>query len=226
MIPPIKAIRRILWGNITLNNRTVPVIQRYYPYDKTPCVTVDDSGGSSLIERHIITEEYPLSNDNPLFNPENPFEKHPQQVLREYYNTTININVWSDSGNEQEQLNNIIQNIFYEVQSDNYKYCGNYHDGDCSYMDNTCYAKHFTEDMRGSKHQCPNPLVYGYSNIFKDYNLIRSSFHVDPPFTLDDTDRDDIIYRSVFRLSTGYYIDHIIGGITNTGFDYKDKVIS
>ena len=43
MIKPIQAILYILRGNITLDGKTVPVIKRNYPLDKTPCVNIDDS---------------------------------------------------------------------------------------------------------------------------------------------------------------------------------------
>lgn len=221
MIPPIKAIKRVLWGNIILDGVKVPVIKRSYPYDKTPCVTIDDSGGSAFINRHILNVPYPVSNEHPQYDERNPFKKIPQQVIREYYETTLNINVWANTEDERENLNNIILKLFYEAQSDNYKFCNNYHDGDCAYMDNTCYGKHFDGfSHRTAKHQCPNPLVYGYENIFTTYNLIRASFHIDQPFTLDDRSKDDVVLRSVLKLHTGYYVDHIIGGVVDEDIDY------
>lgn len=214
MIPPIKAVRRILWGNIILDGEKIPVVKRSYPYDKTPCVTIDDSGGSAFLNRQILNVSYPVSNEHPQFDVENPFKKLPQQVLREYYETTLNINIWCNTEDEREKLNNMILDLFYEVQSDHYKFCNNYHDGDCSYMDNTCYAKHFN-DMKTVKNQCPNPLVYGYENIFTTYNLNRASFHLDQPFSLDDRSKDGVLLRSVLKLHTGYYIDYVIGGLVS-----------
>ena len=225
MIPPVQAIRRILWGNVRLDNKLIPVIKRSYPYDKTPCVTVDDSGSSSLVERHILSVDYPLDNTHPQFNPQDPFHKYPQEVLREYYNTTININIWSDSIDEQEKLNNIVQDLFYKVQSDHFMFCEHYYDGECTSMGCGCYGELSQYDKRGVKKQCPKPLVYGYSNIFNTYNLIRASFHLDPPFNLDDTNRDEIVYRSVLKLSTAYYIDHIIGGKQLDSVEYSDEVM-
>ena len=223
MIPPLKAIRKVLWGNIKLDDKIVPVIQRHYPYDKTPCITIDDSGGSKFLQRHITNEDYPVTNTHPQFDIENPFQRFPQQVLREWYETTITIHTWSDSGDEREKINNEISRVFREAQSDHYKYCNNYISGDCSFMDNTCYAEHFLNG-RSAKQQCPNPYVYGYKNIFTTYNLDRASFHLDQPYNIEDNSKDIPVFHGVLKLHTGYYTDHIIGGITTTKIE-KDTVI-
>lgn len=226
MIPPLKAIRRVLWGNVVLNGKKIPVVKQGYPYDKSPCITIDDSGGSVFRKRHIINVKYPLSKDHPQFDNQNPFKKVPQQVLREYFETTLNIHVWANTEDEREKLNNIILQLFHEAQSDNYKYCNNYHNGDCAFMDNSCYAEHFDKiNARLSKHQCPNPAVYGYMNIFTTYNLIRSSFYLEQPYSLNDYSKDNTMLRSILKLHTGYYTDHIIGGIISEKFISKEEVI-
>lgn len=224
MIPPIKAIRKVLWGNIDIDGVKIPVVKRSYPYDKTPCVTIDDSGGSAFSHRDILNVPYVLSKEHPQYDVENPFKKVPQQVLREYYSTTININVWCNTEDEREKLNNEILKLFYEAQSDHYKFCVNYIDGYCGYMDNTCYAVHFGDSVKSIKHQCTNPLVYGYENIFTTYNLIRASFYLEQPFSLDDRGKDGVLLRSVLKLHTGYYVDYIIGGVIADNIDINHIV--
>lgn len=213
MIPPLQAIRKILWGNVLINGKKVDVIQRDYPYDKTPCITIDDSGGSQMLRRYVLIEEYPLSPNHPQYVHDNPFKKFPQQVLREYFNTTININVWADTGDERENINNEVMKLFHEAQTDHYRYCKNFIDGECASLGGVCYATNSKFDKRGVKQQCPQPLLYKYSNVFTTYNLERDTFYIDAPFSLNDTSKDEMIYRSVFKLHTSYYIDHIIGGI-------------
>ena len=225
MIPPVQAIKRVLWGNVVLDGKKIPVIKRSYPYDKTPCITIDDSASSTFINRQIINEDYPLDKSHPQFDPFHPFKKHSQQVLRETFQVTVNINIWSDTVNEQEELNNIVLDLFHRAQSDHYQFCDQYHKGECDYMDNTCYAEHFNNTVRTVKGQCPNPLVYGYQNIFTKYHLFRDSFMVEQPFNLDDTSKDEIVYRSVIRLHTGYYTDHIIGGAISKTIDYNENII-
>lgn len=221
MIPPLQAIRRVLWGNVVLDGKKVPVIKQGYPYDKSPCITIDDSGGSVFIDRQIRNVKYPLPSEHPQFDSHNPFKKVPQQVFREYYETNINIHIWANTEDEREKLNNIVSRLFREAQSDHYKFCDNYHDGTCGYMDNTCYAEHFGKvNSRVIKHRCPNPLVYGYKNIFTTYNLIRASFYLNQPYSINDYSKDSTMLRSILKLHTGYYTDHIIGGIIS------DKIIS
>lgn len=226
MIPPLQAVRRVLWGNVVLDGKKIPVVKQGYPYDKSPCITIDDSGGSAFIERSITNVKYPLQNTHPQFDPENPFKKVPQQVLREYFETTLNIHVWANTEDEREKLNNIILKLFHEAQSGHYKFCNQYHDGDCSYMDNTCYAEHFDKvNSRLIKNQCPNPEVYGYENIFTTYNLIRASFYLNQPYSLNDYSKDNTMLRSVLKLHTGYFVDHIIGGIISEKLVSKEEVI-
>ena len=225
MIPPLNAIKRILWGNVRYKDKLVPVIKRSYPYDKTPCITIDDSGGSSFGERFILNEYYPVDSSHPQYDKDNPFRKIPQQVIREYYNTTLNINIWCNNEDEREALSNTVQDLFYKAQSDHYLFCNNYHDGECSYLGTGCYGEHFDTNNRGVKHQCTNPLVYGYENIFTTYNLIRSSFHLDPPFTLDDNSKTEPVLRSVLRLHTGFYTDHIIGGLVSENISQEDYIV-
>jgi len=226
MIPPLQAIRRVLWGNIVLDGKKIPVVKQGYPYDKSPCVTIDDSGGSVFIERDILNVKYPLPHDHPQFDSQDPFKKMPQQVLREYFETTINIHVWSNTEDEREKLNNIILKLFHDAQSDHYMFCNNYRDGTCAYMDTTCYGEHFSMiNSKLIKHQCPKPSVYGYENIFTTYNLIRASFYLNQPYNLNDYSKDNTMLRSVLKLHTGYYTDHIIGGITSNTITLKEDVV-
>ena len=114
----------------------------------------------------------------------------------------------------------------HEAQSGHYKFCNQYHDGECSYMDNTCYAEHFDKvNSRLIKNQCPNPKVYGYENIFTTYNLIRASFYLNQPYSLNDYSKDNTMLRSVLKLHTGYFVDHIIGGIISEKLISKEEVI-
>ena len=214
MIPPLQACHRILWGNVELDGKIIPVVKRSYPYDKTPCITIDDSGGSAFIERHIMEVPKKITPNHPQYDVEHPFKKIPQQIIREEFETTLNINIWCDTEDEREKLNQKVLLLFHQAQSDHYKFCNNYQDGQCSYLGTGCYGEHFDKamDKRGVKHQCTNPKVHGYKNIFTTYNLIRANFYIDQPFSLDDFTKDNVLLRSVLKLHSGYFVDHIIGG--------------
>ena len=69
MIKPIQAILYILRGNLTLENKTVPVIKRNYPLDKTPCVNIDDSAGVVTVRATGIFENHKKNNtQHPLMD--------------------------------------------------------------------------------------------------------------------------------------------------------------
>ena len=224
MIPLIKAVKKVLWGNIILDGIKIPVVKRSYPYDKTPCVTIDDSGGSTVVGRDILNVPYVVDKNHPQYDEENPFNKIPQQVRREYFETVLNINVWCNTEDERELLNNNILELFHQAQSDNYKFCTNYNDGHCGNLDIFCLGEHFNGDNRSVKKQCPNPEVYGYKNIFSEYNLIRASFYVEQPFSLDDFNKDSVLLRSVLKVHSGYYVDYIIGGYVDNNLDINNVV--
>lgn len=226
MIPPVFAVRRVLLDNVKYNGKTIPVRLRSYPYDETPCITVDDSGGSIFINRDITNEDYPLPNTHPQFDAESPFKKYPQQVLREVSTTTLNINVWCDNNPlQREELVKQVSLLFHQAQADYYKFCDNYRDGECAGCGGPCIVELSSSDKRGVKGQCPQPYLYGYKNIFTTYNLIRDSFFVDQPFSLDDLSETEPVLRSVFKLTTGYYVDHIIGGHVSTDLKADANVI-
>lgn len=225
MILPVKAIRKVLFDNVYYEGEIVPVIKRSYPMDETPCITIDDSGGSAFIERYVTQEEYPLDNSHPQFDVEDPFHKYPQQVLRELHQATISVNVWCDDEFMREDLNNQVDLLFHQAQADYYKFCDNYREGECAGCDGNCMVEYSKTNIRGVKGQCPNPELYGYKNIFTTYNLIRSSFIVEQPFTLDDLSKTEPVLRSVFRVRTGYYTDHIIGGLISQNLKSETTVL-
>lgn len=215
MIPLVKAIRRILFDNVFYNDEIVPVKKRTYPYDETPCITIDDSGGSAFMERHIENVEYPLPANHPQYDVEDPFKKFPQQVLREVHQGTVTVNVWCDDEFMREDLITQVERLFHQAQSDYYIFCDNYRDGECAGCNGPCVVDLTQPDIRGVKGQCPNPELYQYKNVFSTYNLIRASFIVNQPFSLDDLSKTEPVLRSVFRVSCGYYVDHVIGGLVS-----------
>lgn len=225
MIPLVKAIRRILFDNVYYNDEIVPVKKRTYPYDETPCITIDDSGGSAFMERHIVNDYYPVASNHPLFDSEDPFKRFPQQVLREVHQGNVNVNVWCDDEFMREDLITQVEKLFHQAQSDYYIFCDNYRDGACAGCDGPCMVELSKPDVRGVKGQCPNPELYHYSNVFSTYDLIRSSFIVDQPFSLDDLSKTEPVLRSVFKVTSGYHVDHVIGGIVSQRFTNDTQVI-
>ena len=68
MIKPLRAILKILQGKIILNNGTdVRIVKREYPIDKTPCITIDNSSSTSIIQKNIINKDYIIPNNHPQY---------------------------------------------------------------------------------------------------------------------------------------------------------------
>ena len=203
---------KVLHNNIRLSNgETVRIIKQDYPYDHTPCITFDDSGGTSIHQKHIINDDQPLPPDHPQYDPDHPHKQVSQQILMEERGISININIWCNTQDEREEINNQIRNLFYKVQSDHYMFCGHYKDGDCISLGGECRALTI-ENNRSVKSQCPRPIEYDYINIFKAYDIIRSTFDVNPSYDLDDKSANPPILRSIIKVSFNYYTYHTIGG--------------
>ena len=204
MNKPIQLIVEVLHGNVLINDSPVKLVKQASPIDQTPCITIDDSGGAVVLQKHIT---------NKLVNGE------PVQVLRERKNTTIQIQVWCDTEKERETITNQITQLFNRVQTDHYMYCQQYNNGECETLEKECQARNNTTNKRGAKQQCPYPTKYQYSNLFSKYDIIRNTFNLEPPFTLDDTTTKQPVLRSIYKLTMTYHTDYIIGG--NTIHDLK-----
>ena len=208
MIKPMQAIIRMLQGRIILDDGTdVRIVKRDYPIDKTPCITIDNSGGTAIINKHITNKDYPLPNDHPQHN---THQKISQQVIREERSIDLGLHVWCDDENQRDELTRKISTLFYQVQSDHYQFCANYNNGNCTFLNEPC--KVTPHSARGIKNQCPKPHDYHYQNIFKSFDIIRATFDVAPPYILDDTSTNPPTLRSIFRVSFSYYEYYRLGG--------------
>ena len=129
MIKPIHAIIAMLQGRIILTDSTdVRIVKRDYPIDKTPCVTIDDSGGTAIINKHITNKDYLIPNTHPQYDKDNPNQTISQQVIREERSISLDLNVWCDDEDQRDEITNKIQELFYQIQSDHYKFCQQYND--------------------------------------------------------------------------------------------------
>lgn len=223
MIKPIRAILNILQGRITLDSGTVWIIKRDYPYDHTPCITIDDSTGTNTVQKNIINKEYPIPKNHPQYDPNNPDKTISQQVIREERIIDLDINIWCDTEDEREEITKQISDLFDKVQSDHYTYCSNYNDGECLYLEDDCKVDDDTS--RGVKKQCPHPEEYHYQNIFTLYDIIRPSFNVEPAYDMDDFTVKPVVLRSIVNVTFSYYDYHIIGGAVSSNLIVDEELL-
>ena len=215
----------VLQGNVLLEDGTlVRVIKRDYPYDHTPCITIDNSGGTSTINKNIINKDSVLPESHPQYDSRHPDRMISQQMIREEHSISLNLNVWCNSQDEREEIINKISTIFYKIQSDHYSFCKQYHAGDCEYLDSECEAL-TVMNGRTAKHQCPYPEDYGYENVFTRFDIIRSSFNVEPAYDLDDTTVNPEVLRSIIRVSFSYYDYYTIGGAISQDLSVDEELL-
>lgn len=148
-----------------------------------------------------------------------------KQVLQERKNSTIQIHVWCNTEKERESICNQIQTLFYQMQSDHYRYCNNYNDGVCKYLQGDCKAVDNNSNMRAVKNQCPQPTEYEYCNLFSKYHIIRNTFNLEPPFSLDDLTTTPPTLHSIFKCSMTYYTYYNIGGNTIQNINFNEELL-
>lgn len=212
MITPTRVIIEILKDNIILNNTPIRLIKQTSPIDRTPCITIDDSSGIATTQKHITNRT---------------INNKPVQALMERKNTTIQIHVWCDNEQDREEINTQIQNLFYQAQSDHYRFCQNYikSNGNCKYLQGTCQGKNNISDKRGVKKQCPEPASYGYMNLFTKYHIIRNTFNLEPPFSVDDLSTKQPVLHSIFKCSFTYHTYYNIGGNTINNIIFDEELL-
>lgn len=224
MIKPIRAIITMLQGRIILQDTTdVRIVKRTYPIDKTPCITIDNSSGTAIIQKHITNKEYPIPETHPQYDEQNPNQTISQQVIREERSIDLDLHVWCDSEDERDEITSIISKLFNQIQSDHYTFCQQYHDGECAYLNRSCQVDDTT--ARGVKKQCPKPKEYHYQNIFNAYDIIRASFDVAPSYILDDATTTPPVLRSIIRVSFSYYEYYLIGGAVSENLNVDEELL-
>lgn len=211
MRKPIQATIQVLRNNVlTEDGKTVPVIKRNYPLDKTPCINIDDSASTATLTKRI-------------YNKTVGGEK--KEYLRIHRKTILNIHLWCDNEQEREYLSNEITGLFNMAYLDDYHFCTNYdkETNQCATQEQTCpsitKSKHL---YKSSKNKCPQPSEYKYENIFTRYDLIKSAWDLQVPFSNDNTNTKPPTLHNIFRLNCEYYDYVEIGGITSNNLHYNE----
>ena len=214
----------MLQGRIILEDSTdVRIVKRDYPIDKTPCIIIDNSGGTAVMQKHITNKDYIIPKTHPQYDSENPTKTISQQVIREERNITLDLNIWCDNEDQREEIVDKISKTFYQIQSDHYTFCQNYDNGNCTSISRSCQVT--PNSSRGIKSQCPKPSEYHYVNIFTAYDIIRATFDVAPAFILDDLTTTPPVLRSIIRVSFSYYEYYNIGGAVTEHLNVDEELL-
>lgn len=214
-------IATVLRERLYLDGKEVPVLTRYYPGDRTPCVTMDDSAGAPVVDKRHVTLSLPLPESHGQFDPECPGALHPQDCLAERKKGMVSVNVWCDDERQRQDISGMIRQLFHEAETHHYKFCARYDDGLCSSLGEECKA---VEDVsaRGVKNQCPHPRCYRYKGLFAQYRIVPHSFVVHEPFSRDELEEHPPVLRSIFEVEAGFTDYYTVGGNTIDDLDLGD----
>lgn len=116
----------------------------------------------------------------------------------------ININVWCNTEEEREVINNRILELFYLEQTNHYMFCANYDDGNCSTLNHACKVG-VVDNERTRKDRCPYPDTYEYEGLSKVYGIIPGTINIELPFDLDINTEHPPVLRSVLRAKATYH---------------------
>lgn len=212
MRKPIQAILTILRNNITLDGKTVPVIKRNYPLDKTPCVNIDDSASTVTVNKRIYNRT---------------IDGEKKEYLRVHRRTVLNIHLWCDTEQDRETLSNQITDLFNKAYLDHYMFCTQYdkETHQCTKLEQECPSRLDGKHLyKSSKNKCPQPVEYGYENIFTRYDIIKRAWDLQVPFSNDNLNTKPPTLHNVFRLNAEYYDYVEMGGINSEELHYNEQL--
>lgn len=195
MIEPLQLTIHLLQGrikNLTLDDN-IPIIKRDYPYDHTPCITIENSGGTATLQKQ--------------------YTHQPTEQLVDTLRATVNIHIWADHEDERQYIIKQIETLFNQLQTDHHTLCLNYHDGQCNTIQSNCPVTDKSNmNSRSVKGQCPDPERYQYRNLFTQYNILRDTFSVEPAFDNDELTTNQPVLHSIIQATMAYKHIYNIGG--------------
>lgn len=188
----------LLQGHLTYDNENVEVVKHFSNAPSLPVVTLDLSGGTT-------TDWY-----------WHEFDDEGHDILWQHCTSNINISLWCNAEGERQNLTEQILDCFHKEKQYHYSYCSNYTDGLCGYG-GSCRAINLPI---GAKQVCPDPDTYGYESLRSKHGVLDNTVRLEPPFDMDEFDKQPPLLRSIFRCSGEY--ERIVN---SDGLPYDDIVV-
>lgn len=215
-----EAVYKLLNGKIVYNNTDVPVLTRYQPLDNKPCITISQTSNSDKGQSYKGQYNLPLPTSHPQYDSNNPSKLYPQQVLRDTYESGLQVNLWCDTEEERDSIVKQLHLEFKHLLTDYYTQCVNYHNGECSTINMACPVNtkinHHT-----IKGQCPNPTKYNYQGLLEKYYIQPISVTINQGFNQDELDNTPPLLRTIIQVNMTYYTYHTLGGLVPTDIRFK-----
>ena len=185
-----KAFVKLLQGKIHQDGKTLPIIIRYKPLDRTPCITIHKAS-ENQIERKTLFE---------------PYEKTQYRL----YNT-ISIDIWSNSEEQRHHIKEQIYKVLYEAINNHYQHCNNYKDGICTTTNTVCEISTI-EDPEEFKSQCLTPKDNRYTSFFRANNILKWTFRFSGEQRLDEVDLNPPVLRTQITIEFHRMKYYDVGG--------------
>ena len=187
----------VLQGRLTVDDNSVRLIQAPPQYNNMPCLTIDNSVGSRVLnsnKRNITVNNTRV------------------EAIETEYEADLRIDIWALTEETRQSLIEQVTTCFYQALSDHHEYC-------TSYMNETCQCvvdlPEYATDKRACKGQCPDPDNYPYENLWTKHHIDQKTFTLSSPYNLDELGETEPILRTRFDTSFNYRDYYIIGGKTS-----------
>lgn len=203
MNAPVLFLINLLKNRVFINDKVVPLINRSYPTEKLPCLTIDQSGGSLVLDKYI---------------------KHtPNEVLFKEVETTVKIHVWCTKEEERENILSQIKDCNNKCFMDHYSYCTKYNNGICKTLNHECKAM-LIHNARTAKKQCPEPENLEYENMFTRFNIDKFNYCMNPYYHIDDYTSKQRTLHTVIPVEFVYTEAYDNNGLITERIIIKEKI--
>jgi len=223
-----KAFRSLLAGNITYNDKQVPVQVRTPPKAILPFVTIRSTIEKELYDVYDSDIWEKMPNNHPHFDPENPNRLYifgRERYLME--GRTVNILVFAADGLQRDGIISQIKGIVRDAKEWHYRFCANYDSGICKTTNERCDALTIVNRF-SVNNQCP------YSNIedpedphyrnpcghFASYDIVKVNLD---RLTLDEVfEYEPPVYTGVLEYKVEVFYERDEKALPYCGFTIRE----
>ena len=203
-------IDKLLYGNIVCSDLTIPLKMNYPPGKHKDVITLNKPTGGTTGDPAYKDEYYPLSEDNPYYDPSNPDEVYPQVTRKsKTAEKQLDIHIWSNEENKRECIVNQVTTILEDALRFNYKYCANFSETNgniCLFTNNVCDAL-TTVNKYSIQGKCPyadltesDELFRNPRTWFEEKNIPIFSIEISDAVQADDLTKTPELYHSIISI--------------------------
>ena len=185
-----EAFVELLTNKIELDDGYVPVIIRYKPIDRTPCITIQKASENQLNRIHLF---------------------EPYETTRYHLSNTLWIDVWADNEEQRHYLIREVYRVIYEAINNHYRHCKQYDNGTCATTGEPCSIS-VVPDPKEFKSQCLTPSENDYVSFFRRNNILKWTFKTIGELRLDELELNTPLLRTQIQLGFERMKYYDVGG--------------